>query len=62
MERPHGAEKDRLRREAVAWVARVTSGDAGTDDAEELAVWRSLSPDHEEAYREAVTVWKAMGP
>ncbi len=62
MERPQGAEKDRLRREAAAWVARVTSGDAGTDDAEELAAWRGLSSDHEAAYREAVTVWKAMGP
>lgn len=62
MERSQGADTERLRREAIAWVTRLTSGEATTDDADQLAAWRSLSSAHEDAYRDAVALWKATGP
>lgn len=62
MERPREVDTDNTEREAFAWVTRVTSGDATSDDAEKLAAWRSQSPEHEAAYRQAVTLWKATGP
>lgn len=61
MEQPQ-ADRERLRREAIAWVTRLTSGEATSDDADQLAVWRGLSSAHEDAYREAVVIWKATGP
>lgn len=50
-----------LKSEATAWVVRLTSGAATTEDAEALRRWRALSPDHDRAFREAARLWKALG-
>ncbi|MGF6259042.1 FecR family protein [Ensifer sp. LBL] len=55
-------EAERLKREAIAWVVRITSGTATEDDAARLAEWRAVGPAHEDAYREAVRLWKITGP
>lgn len=52
---------DPLQREAIAWVARLTSGDATAADAESLRAWRALSPAHEDAFRLASIVWRETG-
>lgn len=51
-----------IRREAYEWVARISSGEATAADAEEVKKWRSMSPQHEAAWRDAVLLWKTMGP
>lgn len=52
---------DRLQREAIGWVVRLTSGDATTEDAEQLKAWRARSRDHEEAFRLASQIWRETG-
>jgi transmembrane sensor len=49
-----------LAQEAIDWVVRLKSGEATTDDAEALRRWRSQSPAHEEAFRQAVKVWRGF--
>jgi transmembrane sensor len=55
------AKLDPLRREAVAWVQRLTSGEATPADAEALKRWCAQSPAHAEAYAEASRVWNDLG-
>lgn len=45
-------------REAIAWVARLRSGEATTADAEALNEWRRLSATHEVAFRQAAILWR----
>lgn len=52
---------DDLRSEAAAWLTRMTSGNATTDDADAFRRWRSISPAHERAFAEIVLLWKQMG-
>jgi transmembrane sensor len=52
---------DPVLREALAWVIRLHSGTATSDDAEALAQWRRISPEHEKAFRDAVTLWRTFG-
>lgn len=52
---------DPLTREAIAWVVRLTSGEATTADAAELKRWRAQSPEHEEAFRRATKLWRSFG-
>lgn len=47
--------------EALAWVTRLKSGEATLEDAERLVAWRTKSPEHERAFRDAVKCWKAIG-
>lgn len=49
---------DPLVREAIAWVVRLTSGEATTTHAALIQRWRVQSPQHEEAFRQAVRLWK----
>lgn len=51
-------EIDPLTREAIDWVARLRSGGATTDDAAALQRWRRQSAAHEEAFRQAVKLWR----
>lgn len=53
-------DRDLLMRDAIAWVVRLHSGEATTDDLEAIAHWRQLSPDHDEAFREAVRLWRGL--
>jgi transmembrane sensor len=50
-----------LKREASAWLVRITSGNATTDDADALKRWRSISPSHNQAFDETVLLWRNMG-
>jgi ferric-dicitrate binding protein FerR (iron transport regulator) len=52
---------DPLIREALAWIARLKSGEATLAEAEQLMDWRAKSPAHEGAYRDAVKCWQAIG-
>lgn len=54
-------ELDPLLRQAFAWVIRLHSGAATTDDAAALELWRRRSADHEAAFREAVRLWRSFG-
>jgi len=51
-----------LRREATAYIVRLTSGEATTNDADALAEWQSRSERHEQAFRDAALLWKNLGP
>lgn len=55
------SELDPLLKEALAWVIRLYSGRATTDDAEAIKQWRATSPEHEEAFRDAVKLWRTLG-
>jgi transmembrane sensor len=52
---------DPLTRDALAWVARLKSGEATVAEAEQLVDWRNKSPEHERAFRNAVRCWHALG-
>jgi transmembrane sensor len=54
-------ELDPLLRQALAWVIRLHSGAATSDDAAALELWRRRSADHEAAFREAVRLWRSFG-
>jgi transmembrane sensor len=54
-------EEDPLNRQAIAWIVRLTSGEATTADAAEVKRWRGQSPAHEEAFRRAAKLWKDFG-
>jgi transmembrane sensor len=55
-------ELSSLTREAVAWLLRLTSGEATSEDAEEFKRWHAQSPDHAAAWSEAVRLWRTLGP
>lgn len=48
-------------REGLAWVIRLHSRAATSDDAEAIAEWRRKSPDHEAAFRDALKLWRTFG-
>jgi transmembrane sensor len=52
---------DPLTRDALAWIARLKSGEATLAEAEQLMDWRAKSPAHERAYRDAVRCWQTIG-
>ncbi|MBS47309.1 MAG: iron dicitrate transport regulator FecR [Sphingobium sp.] len=49
-----------LNREALAWIARLSSGEVTVADAKELARWRASSEAHEAAFRDALTFRNAL--
>lgn len=53
---------DALKREATAWVVRLTSGTATNEDGDALRAWRARSREHERAFREAARLWNNLGP
>lgn len=55
------SELDPLLQQALAWVVRLNSGTATSDDAAALALWRSRSAEHEAAFRDAVRLWRSLG-
>jgi transmembrane sensor len=54
-------EPDAVRHEAVAWVQRLLSGEATSDDVEALRRWRGRSQAHAAALAEAGRVWGDIG-
>lgn len=57
----HGEEElDSLKRQAIVWVQRLTSGRATSADAEALRRWCGLSPDHAKAFAAARLLWRDL--
>lgn len=54
------SDLDPMTRQALAFVVRLTSGDATEADAEALKGWRASGPAQEQAYREAVRLWRLV--
>ncbi|WP_279482340.1 FecR domain-containing protein [Aureimonas sp. SK2] len=57
----HRDAQHELSDEAIAWIVRLRSGEAGLADHDAFAVWRLRSPDHESAAREAERLWGLLG-
>lgn len=53
-------EQERLEDEAVAWVVRLTSGEATETDQAAVAAWRRHSPAHEQAFQNVQRLWGGM--
>jgi len=51
-----------LRREAQAWLLRLTSGQATTNDAEAFRHWCGLSQEHAQAFAHVRLLWQNLGP
>lgn len=51
-----------LQREAKAWLVRLTSGEATTEDAAAFRLWHGKSPRHVAAFAESKRLWQALGP
>lgn len=54
------ARLEPLMEEAIAWIARLSSGEATVADAKELARWRASSAAHEAAFQDALTFRNAL--
>jgi transmembrane sensor len=52
--------RDRLEREVINWLIRLTSGEATPDDFTELAKWRGRSPAHNHAYQKISALWDQL--
>jgi transmembrane sensor len=61
-DRTQGLANDQANDQALAWIMRLASGRATTDDAEALQRWRAESPMHRRAFAEAKLLWEALGP
>jgi transmembrane sensor len=48
--------------EATAWLLRLASGEATSEDAAALQRWRSQSSAHRQAFAEAKLLWEVLGP
>lgn len=55
-------DEDAVTAQAEAWVVRLASGMATTEDAEALRRWRNESPTHRRAFAEAKLLWESLGP
>jgi transmembrane sensor len=51
-----------VQREAKAWLVRLTSGEATTEDADAFRRWCDQSPLHAAAFSESKRLWQALGP
>jgi transmembrane sensor len=56
------SEDSRLNAEATAWLIRLASGEATTEDAEAVQRWCSQSRAHGQAFAEAKLLWQLLGP
>jgi transmembrane sensor len=57
----HDVPED-LADEAMAWVLRLTSGEADARDQADFVAWRSQSPLHARALADARELWTDLGP
>jgi transmembrane sensor len=55
-------EGEASRREAIAWLTHLSSGEATDADAEALKRWCDESPAHAAAFAEANLLWSVLGP
>jgi len=56
-----GATDDALQDEALDWLVRLNSGRASAGDHRAFQDWRARSPAHDDAAREAETLWQEIG-
>lgn len=56
------AEREALKRRAIDWLTRLSSGQVTEADAEALKRWCGESPAHAEAFAEANLLWDVLGP
>lgn len=54
--------QEQLEQQAVAWVVRLTSGDATDFDRQAVEAWRHLSPAHDQAYQKIERLWIGVEP
>lgn len=52
---------DSLEDQALTWLVRMTSGDAGPEQMEAFVQWRNASPEHDQALAEARQLWVELG-
>jgi len=57
---PFVSRRERLRRQASAWIARL-NGSSGAEDRLEFERWYHASPDHAEAYERLAALFHAAG-
>ncbi|MEO5955759.1 MAG: FecR family protein [Nitrospiraceae bacterium] len=57
-----GDEQEQLEEQAVAWVVRLTSGDATDSEQRAAEAWRHLSPAHDQAFRKVQRLWIGVEP
>ncbi|WP_084293042.1 DUF4880 domain-containing protein [Bradyrhizobium sp. WSM3983] len=57
----HPDPSESLVRDAIVWVVHLNSGDATVADVERIMDWRARSQAHENAFRDAVRCWRAIG-
>ncbi|OAI01593.1 FecR family protein [Methylomonas methanica] len=60
MNETSSTRREALQQQAVAWHVRLTSGAADETVLAEFEHWRSQSPEHEQAYRDAETLWQRL--
>jgi transmembrane sensor len=58
----HRSIEDTARDQAMAWVVRLTSGQATAEDAVALSRWRDESALHRQAFAEAKLLWQTLEP
>lgn len=54
-------DKAAVRREAIAWMVRLTSGSATEEERRQCAAWRAQSPEHDAAFRRCEKTWNRVG-
>ncbi|SAI46088.1 transmembrane sensor [Bordetella ansorpii] len=55
------ATPDALRREALAWLRRLSLGRVTRDEVRAFEAWRATSPEHQAACEQARQLWEALG-
>lgn len=52
--------REQLEQEAVAWYARLASGEMSAEERAQFAAWKNLSPGHEKADRKIRKLWQLL--
>jgi transmembrane sensor len=50
------------KRQALEWLAHLSSGQATQEDGEALRSWCATNPAHAQAFAEASLLWEVLGP
>src|SRR5262245_58071258 len=56
-----GSDLAPVEREAIAWVQKLTSGEAKPEDIDAFKRWQQESPAHDAAFADAKRVWDGAG-
>lgn len=55
-----GSEPEAVVFEAIDFLLRLTSGEATTAEARDLAEWRARNPANDHAFREVSHLWRGL--